>query len=971
MKRLSPVWGKYLVIGCFAVLVLATSYAQTQTPTTPKASPNLSALRESLQKLQQGKGGYGSDMESESTSLKDKRSKKKEGTEGEEKKTEGDQKKAEESPPAAGGPQPPAARGEKKGLAGTRILLPKSALGGQAPAGAATGAGGAVKGGTAGGGAGAPAVRTIGEGQYEPVKTREIEYGEVPDEGDPLTLNGPLPVGEFLDTLALATNWNVLVTEAAKSVQLEFWITETKPIEALEILKFHDIYYEYKKDTKYLYVMTKDEFLEKQFGKLQEKEFVVENADVDYIESILTALLSPQGRAITDPRTRHLFVWDTKDNLAKMDETIKLLDVPLSEKDFGIQHADLPDAEAMLTAMLSPAGTMVSDPRTGHILVKDLPDKLKEMTDVLAKFDVPLEQRVFEAKYVNAETLLEGVEALITERGMAQLDPRTNTVIVTDIPSRQDQIAEMVATLDKKLETRTWVTNYVEPDDVAERIETLVPEEMGDIIVDEDVHQITVTATPERLTEIEDLMKTWDVRRKQVLIQAYLVAVSDNAERELEIKWSYFDSTGNAPQAYRVNGGAAPDYTKLTADFTIGQLPWAEPLRNWVTGDVIKDINGNTIIKEFHGNRVAAMINYLDSKGEATILSSPRVTVQDGEEALFQSGRQVPYVTSSTYGMGSSYNRYNQNNPNDPNNPNNNNQNYYYGYGYQPYNRIDFIEVGTILRVLPRITESDTILLDIITEDSDAEMKIVVANGESNTVPEKKENKAETQVRVQDGQTIVIGGLRKSNATDTTVKSVPVLSDIPVLGRLFKTPNHKVDNAALMAFITTTIVDETTKPEAEQLASVDQDFARKLRSAKKDSFGRLEEWAMQGKNEIMVSVGESGDLYCKGTLVTLEDIRARAASITDKKQRQMLRAVILRHPNAPAKVVTDLTEMLMELDINVIFDEDVSPFVPSYAEPLPYKNEDKQPQASAPAAEAAPEPETAAAVPSAKEEPKS
>jgi len=72
-------------------------------------------------------------------------------------------------------------------------------------------------------------------------------------------------------------------------------------------------------------------------------------------------------------------------------------------------------------------------------------------------------------------------------------------------------------------------------------------------------------------------------------------------------------------------------------------------------------------------------------------------------------------------------------------------------------------------------------------------------------------------------------------------------------------------------------------------------------------------------------------------MVTLEAIQARATSITDRGQRQLLRVVILRHPNAPAQIVTDLTEMLLELDINILFDEDISPFVPNYAEALPYK----------------------------------
>jgi len=771
-----------------------------------------------------------------------------------------------------------------------------------------------VGGGGGGGGGGGAAIRTTGGDKYEPVMQREVVYKPVPDVGEPMTLNGPLPTGEFLDTLALATDWNVLVTPDAKSVSLEFWITEVKPREALEILRFHDVYYEYKEDTKYLYVMTKDEHLAKEYGKLKEHEFVVEHAEVDYIESVISSLLSAEGRVITDPRTRHVYVWDAQDNLDKMIETVAELDVALDEAQFFVKHADVADIEAILTSMLSESGSVITDPRTGCLLVKDLRDKIDAMQVALNQFDVPVESRVFEIRYIDADTMVESIEELLTERGMAQVDPRSNAIIVTDIPTRQDQIAEIIETLDVKLETRTWVLTYVEPDLIAERVETIVPEEMGDIVVDEDVHQLTVTALPERLDDIEELIAQWDVKRQQVQIQAYLVTLNDNLARSLNVSWSYLDSTGNAPQAYRIGGGATPDYANLASTVTVGQLPYAEPLRSWFSGDVITNINDQEVIKKFHGNRVAAVLDYLDTKGEATVISSPNVMVQDGEEAAFQSGRKVPYVTSTSYGSG--YRNVNQTQTN---------QNY--NYYSRPYNRIDFIDVGTILRVLPRIADDDTILLDIIAEDSDATNVQVISSGEENTIPEKTESKAETQVRVANGQTIVIGGLRKGNASVNVSKSVPILADIPVLGRLFRNPSREIDNNTLMIFITTDIVGEGTQPEAEQLARVDEEFAKQLRRAKKSSLGILFDKVRRNKNEIGVSIGQSGHMHSGGRPVTVDDLRQ---TFRDIQVPTMTKVVIRKHPRAPDKVLTELMEVILEFDLKVEFDDDVVPFVPDY-----------------------------------------
>ena len=879
-----------------SILITLPAFAQNQTPTTPSSTPNLRSLRDSIRNSVGTRGQAGQ-------------------------KTPATAKKASKGltqPPggdaAPGGAKapPPGRKASKTG--GARIALggAKSGAAGASAGVRATGSRATGGAGGAGGGA-AETLRTIGEAKYEPIKDREVKYGDVPDAGEELTEMGPMPVGEFLDLLHMTTNWNVLVTDAAKAVSLEFWIVATKPKAALEILRFHDVYYEYKKDSNTLYVMTKDEYIEKEFGQLVEHEFMVQNAEVEYVESVITSFLSPAGRVIIDPRTHHIFLWDTQDNVDKIKETVAELDVSLTKAEFVVAHVEIADMESILSTFMSPSGNMIVDPRTGNLLVEDLAENIDEMRAVLAKFDVPMTPQTYAVRHIDAETLAESIEMLLTERGTAQVDIRTNSIMVTDLPVRQKEIKELIAVLDRELETRTWVLNHVEPDLIAERIETIIPEEMGDIIVDEDVHQLTVTGLPERLDQVEELIAVWDIMRSQVRIEAYLVSVSEKLARNLSLKWSYFDSSGNSPQAYRVNGGAAPNYANLANTVTVGQLPYAEPLRNWVTGDIITDINGQDIIKSFHGNRLAAVLDYLDTNNKARVISSPSVTVQDGEEAVFQSGKRVPYVTSTTYGARQSYST------------NTTNQNY--NTYSRPYNRIDFIEVGTILRVLPRITDEGTILLEISAEDSDAENVTVISNGEANTIPEKVENSAETQVRVRDGQTIVIGGLRKGNSFESVSKSVPILGDLPVVGRLFRTKNGQVDNDTLLIFITTTVVSETTSPEAEDLARFDEEFAERVRKARKSGLTQLFDRVARRKSDIGVSIGQSGYMHCDGDRISLDQLRDKLANA---KAPMKTRVIVRKHPLAPNKAVTELMELLLELDVKVEFEEGVRPFVPDY-----------------------------------------
>src|SRR5690606_16455166 len=109
---------------------------------------------------------------------------------------------------------------------------------------------------------------------------------------------------------------------------------------------------------------------------------------------------------------------------------------------------------------------------------------------------------------------------------------------------------------------------------------------------------------------------------------------------------------------------------------------------------IVTNIDGENVIDRIAGSNLGVTLNYLEEKNMATVLSSPSVAVQDGEEASVGIATQVPYVSSTTF--------FN-NNINGLGNTNNT-------------NRVEFIDVGTILKVLPRISAQDNILLDIAAE---------------------------------------------------------------------------------------------------------------------------------------------------------------------------------------------------------------------------------------------------------------
>ena len=765
------------------------------------------------------------------------------------------------------------------------------------------------------------AVSTTGQGAFEPVLKREPEYGAVPEAGEKITLEGPMSFKEFLSDINLATNWNEIVSHVLQDVQLNFWIYDVTPRQALEVLKFNKVYYEFDEETSFLRVMTPEEYLEREYGKTKPHEFKVSHADVTYIESLINTLLSSSGRAITDQRTNNIYVWDTEDNIQEMVRIVKEIDVPLQKAEFQIEYAEVADMEAVLATFMSPSGSVLSDVRTGQIFVWDSPTVLEQMRTAIARLDQPVESQTFYIAHVNAEDVLDSIEPLLTERGTIQVDPRYNTLIVTDLPPRIAKITSIIETLDKPLETRSWVLKYADLDFVADQIEAYIPGEMGQIVIQDEVHQITVTGLSSRLDEIDALINTWDIKRRQVLIEAHVVEVSTDIERAFNVNWSYFGNVAGSPFTVHSGAGsnALPEASGSGQIAGGGRAPYAVPRygalqldeSGAITRPLLYDITGEPVIDRFVGGNLSLTLDYLDRQQKATILSSPRVTVQDGEEAIFENATRVPYV-SSTGG---------------------------YGYGYYggatdsdtfrrssaSTSRVEFIDVGTILSVLPRITEENNILLDISAEDSTFTDKRIVVDDLTRTVPEKTVRRADTQVRVNTGDTIVLGGLRRDRAGHSTSRT-PILGDIPLVGKLFRNPKRTTQNNTLLIFITTTIVDESTMPESKQIALVDAEIAKANRQMNKDAAGRLKNKMAGSKNEISVSIGQSGTLHCSGDIITVDQLREK---FFDAPRNMPVTAVIRKHPSAPIDVVNEVTEAAMEAGLRIEFDNEIPPIVPS------------------------------------------
>ena len=159
-------------------------------------------------------------------------------------------------------------------------------------------------------GAGGRAASPLGPGRKgDPARVlapgEEVVLADIAGSGTirHIWLTGPMSASEFLDALAVATGWNIASSPKVREVVLEFWTNEITPAQALAILRFNEVFYEYDKEANFLFVLTKEEHMNRAFGSLVQTEFTIRYADLASVETVLTSLLSSKGRLIADPAT--------------------------------------------------------------------------------------------------------------------------------------------------------------------------------------------------------------------------------------------------------------------------------------------------------------------------------------------------------------------------------------------------------------------------------------------------------------------------------------------------------------------------------------------------------------------------------------------------------------------------------------------------------------------------------------------
>ncbi len=307
--------------------------------------------------------------------------------------------------------------------------------------------------------------------------------------------------------------------------------------------------------------------------------------------------------------------------------------------------------------------------------------------------------------------------------------------------------------------------------------------ERGSIAVDERTNTLLVQDTAERLQDIRRMVTTLDIPIKQVLIETRIVVVNDDFSRDLGVRLG-ITSNNIGPRDLVVTSGTgagANNYLASILDSAndpTGNTPITFP-------DLTDRYNVNLPIADAAGRFSLALLKSdilvdleltaLEAEGRGEIVSTPRVITANQKEASIEQGVEIPYQQSASSGA----------------------------------TTVQFKKAVLSLTVTPQITPDNNIIMDLqVHKDNVGE--IISTGGLGGTVPSIDTRNVQTQVLVADGQTVVLGGIYETERRET-IKKVPLLGDVPVVGNLFRSKQRVDNKAELLIFVTPRILEEGSK----------------------------------------------------------------------------------------------------------------------------------------------------------------
>lgn len=464
-------------------------------------------------------------------------------------------------------------------------------------------------------------------------------------------------------------------------------------------------------------------------------------------------------------------------------------------------------------------GNVISHDPSNVMMITGRAAVVNRLTEIIERVDKAgdREVEIIKLRFASASEMVRILESINKSQGKSNTpdnlepkivaDDRTNSVIVSgDIKARK-RIITLINRLDKELEsngnTRVIFLKYAKAEDLVNVLQgvsaSMKSEEQGtannrnrksssrDVNIDAhvDSNSLVITAEPDMMISLEEVIRQLDVRRAQVQVEAIIVEVLESDGATLGIQWATeagggqqftngvvpIGSLGVAYDASRdevVTTSTTNTNTSDPLNPTVVESSTTERGDPSLLANLLGSVNGFLVgaIKDDWG----AVLQAVSSDTNSNILATPHLTTMDNEEAFFIVGQEVPIITGSTAS----------------------------GNNSNPFQTVERQEVGIKLKVTPQINEGTAVQLVI-------EQEVSSVSGATSVDIAINKREIKTTVMADDGGTIVLGGLIDDDVQESVTK-VPILGDIPFLGHLFRSTTSSKRKRNLMVFIRPTII---------------------------------------------------------------------------------------------------------------------------------------------------------------------
>ena len=492
------------------------------------------------------------------------------------------------------------------------------------------------------------------------------------------------------------------------------------------------------------------------------------------------------------------------------------------------QHVAVGQLQTVLRPLMSPTSQLSAYEPANALIITDYADNVRRLLRIVERIDLPTstDVTVVPVQHASVVDLAEmvvrlsgtGVTAPGTvpgappsqiaaggDRFSVVADTRTNSILLrSDNPGRIEQLRSLITKLDVPARatgsTRVIYLKHAEATKLAEVLRGMLagaaaggpgsptgagvpgrpPGAPGAapaslIQADEATNSIIIAASDTVYNNLRTVVEQLDIRRAQVYVEALIAEMNADRIDELGFQWAGVTGVGQASVGGFTNfPGAAPSIAAaVTAP--AAAAAGAAGLTVAVLGKSITLPNGTTV------QSLGALARALTSNQLGNILSTPTLLTLDNYQAKIVVGQNVPFVTGSfttpvaaaTPATGA----------------------------VNPFQTIERKDVGITLRIKPQVSEGSTVRLEIYQEVSDIAQTILT--GASDLITNKRS--IETKVVVDDGATIVLGGLIQNTLNETT-QGIPYLSEIPILGALFRFKSMERKRTNLMIFLRPVII---------------------------------------------------------------------------------------------------------------------------------------------------------------------